>query len=278
MIHIYTGKTGSGKTFQMIKDVYPLWKKGTDIYSNTYLIFGKKGEAGSNILKQPQFYNIFEKLTEKVLTNWHRIRKKPHIPLHRGHIVYFEDITELLEVKNGIILMDEGQNLLEARNWENMPFEFSNKLRQHRKHQLDLYATTQNLGTIDINLRRLVQRWIHCKVIFRLFGLENPNLFTIHTKELKDIDELYNQVDDLQVKVIKKRYFIIHLRIKRIYDTMYDIGFTTLKSIWIQENEKTKLLIIPKTWNLEKGRTQLLLFKYYFDQNKSTFSKPNWKR
>jgi len=269
MIHAYTGKTGSGKTYQMIKDIYPHWYKGTDIYSNTLLLFENfGGKAGANIVERPDQFTLIEKLFEPLKKAYCKYRKKEYKPSRRGQIIYFEDITELIEIKNGIICMDEGQALLEARNWEQLPMEFANKLRQHRKHRLDLYVTTQNLGTIDINLRRLVQRWIHCKDIFALLALRNPSWLSLHLKELKDIDQLYNQVDDLQVEVLKSRYFIIHLFKKRYYDTNYDIGFTTIKSVWIQEKGKKKLLILPKNWSIEKGRTQLLLLKFYLGQNR----------
>lgn len=269
MIHAYTGKTGSGKTYQMIHDIYPHWRQGTDIYSNTLLLFEEfGGRAGSYIHKDPQYFTYAEKILEFFRIAWSAYKKRPHEPLRRGKIIYFEDITELLEIKNGIICMDEAQALLEARNWENLPMEFSNKLRQHRKHRLDLYVTTQNLGTIDINLRRLVQKWIHCTDVFALFGLRNPSWLSIHRKDLKDIDQLYNSVDDLLVDSIKKKYFIIHRFMRRIYDTDYDIGFTTLKSVWIQQDRQKRLLILPKNWSIEKGRAQLLLLKYYFDRNR----------
>jgi len=278
MIYAYTGKTGSGKTFQMIKDVFPRWYNGMDIYSNTYLIFEKwGGRAGANILEHPEVFTPIEKITEYLKLKICLLRKTDYIPKRRGRIIYFEDITELLEIRDGIILMDEGQALLEARNWENLPAEFSNKLRQHRKHNLDLYVTTQNLGTIDINLRRLVQHWVHCRDIFALLGLRNPSWLTVHTKEIKDIDQLYNQVDDLMVESLRTGYFLIHKFTRRYYDTAYDIGFTTYKSVWIQQDQQMKLLILPKKWSIEKGRTQLLLMKYYFDQNKSTTTRKTWK-
>ena len=146
--------------------------------------------------------------------------------------------------------------------------EFSNKLRQHRKHQLDLYATTQNMGTIDINMRRLVQKWSHCKDIFALFWKRNPSWLTIHTREYKDIDELYNKVDDLVVSTIKKNFFIIHKLKKRLYDTLWDIGFKAYKISWLQIKKRKVCIILPKNWTLSNARTQSLLMKYYLDQTK----------
>ena len=266
MIFAFTGKTGSGKTYQMVKEIYARWKTGTDVYSNTYLLFEK--------YERFKFYEVWLYNIQKFFLN---LLKRNVEPQKRGRIIYYEDISEIIEARNGIILMDEGQNLLEARNWENLPAEFSNKLRQHRKHRLDLYVTTQNLGTIDINLRRLVQKWKHTRDVFALFGKRNPNIFSIHITEEKDIDELYNNVDDLLVNSLSHSTFFIHLWKKKLYDTMYDIGFTTLKSVWLQENEKTKLLIIPKKWKLENARTQQLLLKFYLNPTKLIYSKKDWK-
>jgi len=270
MIFLYTGKTGSGKTFQMVKDIYPQWKKGRDVYANTKLFFEKfGGKKNVNIVDNPEEFTRMEKLWDNIkLVVVSKLFKKDLALRHRGNIVYFDDISELIEIKDGIIAMDEAQNLLDSRNWENLPMEFSNKLRQHRKHNLDLYATTQNMGTIDINMRRLVQKWKHSRDIFALFWLRNPSLLTIHSVETKDIDFLYNNVDDLQVPTLKKNYFIIHRWKKRFYDTLWDIGFNFYKIIWIQHNKKKLALIIPKNWNLTKARTALLLQKYYFDRTK----------
>jgi len=276
MIYAYTGKTGSGKTLSMIRDIYPRWYRGTDIYANTFLLFERfGGKAGTNILDNPENFSWLEHAINWVYFKWCLHRNRNYIPKKRGRIIYFEDITELLEVRNGIILVDEGQALLEARNWEALPAEFSNKLRQHRKHNLDLYVTTQNLGTIDINLRRLVQVWVHCTDVFALFWKRNPSWLTVHRKDHKDIDQLYNNVDDLLVNNLHSSFFLISLFTTRLYDTYYDIGFTTLKSVWLQENNKKKLLIVPKTWSLANVRTQQLLLKFYLDQRKSISSDLN---
>jgi len=275
MIYLYTGKTGSGKTYQMIKDVYPKWRRGHDVYSNTLLFFEKfGGQAGSNILDNPENFTFWEKCVNKISFIWAlRVSKKDFRPLRRGHIGYYDDISELIELKDGIILMDEAQNLLDSRNWENLPIEFSNKLRQHRKHNLDLYATTQNMGTIDINMRRLVQRWSHCNDIFALLWLRNPSWLSVHRRDEKDIDELYNKVDDLVVTTKKTHlFFISKFFTRRIYDTLYDIGFKAYKIVWLQREKRRMALIMPINWTLSNARTQSLLLKYYLDQTSSKVS------
>lgn len=269
MIYAFTGKTGSGKTYMMIEAIYPKWLNGVNVYSNTKLDFEKfGGKQDSNIVDNPENFSFIEKVSYFVKGIIYKILKKELKVKKRGKIIYFEDITEILEARDGVICMDEGQNLLEARNWEALPMEFANKLRQHRKHRLDLFTTTQNLGTIDINYRRLVQKWYHVTDMFALLGFRNPSIFTFHKIEEKDIDYLYNSVDDLQVPVLKTKYFTIHPLKKRKYDTMFDIGFTIYTSVWLQKNSDKILLIIPKSMNLSSARQLLSSSKYFFDLSK----------
>jgi len=184
----------------------------------------------------------------------------------------------LIEINNAVIITDEAQNLLDAYNWENTPPELRNKLRAHRHDNLDLYASTQNVGTIDINMRRLVQRWSHCKDIFAFLWFRNPSLLTLHIREYKDIDQLTNKVDDLLVDTVKTEYFFIHYFSRRIYDTLYDIGFKHFKILWIQEKKEKVCLIIPNSWTLSNARTQLLLYRFFLSPNKSSLSRSPWKK
>jgi len=275
MIFLYTGKTGSGKTYQMIKDVYPRWLNGEDIYSNTVLFYEKfGGKAGTNIRDNPENFSYYEKLREFVRYLWFEKYKKVEFePARRGKIIYFDDITELIELKGAVIVMDEAQNLLDAYNWENTPPELRNKLRAHRHDNLDLYATTQNMGTIDINMRRLVQGWKHHKDVFALLWRRNPSWLTIHIQEEKDIDFLTNKVDDLLVPTLRNRYFSIHFFKRRLYDTLFDIGFKCFKILWIEEKGKRICLIIPNNWTLSNARTQSLLYQFFLSRNKLSPSK-----
>lgn len=239
----------------MVKHAYRAWLLGEDIYSNTILYFCKdEKELGANIEEYPKFFSIYEKSKWTILKLFYRIIKKEVEPPSRGKIIYFENINELLEIRDGVILIDEGQVLFNARNWEQLPYEFQYKLQQHRKHRLDLYVTTQNMGTIDITYRRLVQAWYHCKDKFALFGIRNPNLWSIHEVEHKDVDCLYTNVDDLRVETVKTKHFTISRFKRRLYDTMYDIGFKRFRTIWIEIKEKgkytRKVWIIPKQMKL----------------------------
>lgn len=222
MIHVYTGKTGSGKTWSMVQDAFREWKRGADIYSNIPLFF------------EATLPKKVDKLQTWIDSFWPT--KKP------GKVYYYQHIAELLSVRDGIILMDEAQVLINARNWENLPYEFQWKLQQHRKHRLDLYATCQNMGTIDITMRRLVQAWYHCY----------PKFWIFHEKCEKDIDQLYNSVDDLVVDTIKSNLFITHpLWRASLYDTYFDLGFERFQLELTSANSKRRIWIYPKNLSLK---------------------------
>lgn len=238
MIKAFTGKTGSGKTFLMVEEAFYWWKKGTNVYSNTKLDY----ESQIKRMFIPRLKGI--------------VKKNPNY----GKITYFENINEIIDVTDGIIIFDEAQVLFNARLWESLPEEFQYKLQQHRKHNLDLYCTTQNMMSIDITYRRLIHEWIHCKNIFDL-GKSPRIIIGVFKKEYKDVDYLYASVDDLQTPTIKTKFFLIHFFSKTLYDTMYDIGFRKFKTIWLSNSREKYYLIIPKKMTIKQALTEIKMLK-----------------
>jgi len=222
---------------------------GIDIYSNTVLFFGKTGQNGGNIVEYPALFSPLERFRWWLSQKLHKNNQE--IP-RRGRIIYFEHLTEILEAKSALVLFDEAQAIFNARSWESLPLEFQHKLQQHRKHRLDMFCTTQNMGTIAIEYRRLVQVWFHHKEVFTLGN--DPIKFGIFQQETKDIDRLYNNVDDLVVPTLKTKIFFIGWWTKRLYDTYFDIGFKRLRTIWITYKDKSlnthRWLMIPKSKTL----------------------------
>lgn len=254
MIYAFTGKTGSGKTYLMVKEAYKQWLFGRKIYSNTHLDFKNK------------LNKYVEWFYSEILPKY-----------NPGQIVYFENIEEIIDAREGLIIFDEAQVLFNARNWESLPDEFQYKLQQHRKHELDLFCTTQNMGCIDISYRRLVQKWIHCENIWQWGGSPRIKLGIFRMNE-KDIDKLYNSVDDLLTPNINSKLFFIHFWSKQLYDTMYDIGFKRFKSLCLtfldeQLNKTSQFYIIPKKMKLKDAQSALSLWKSALGLKTSK----NWK-
>lgn len=271
MIYAFTGKTGSGKTFNMVKHAYKYWKSGVDVYSNTVLNFSDRLD-GYNMFTYPQGFSYFEKGFFYIRLFILRFFKRVATPATRGKIIYFEDISEILEARNGLILFDEAQVLFNARNWESLPNEFQYKLQQHRKHRLDLFCTTQNIKLIDVNYRRLVQFWLHHEPVFQIGG--SRLLLGLFRIRYKDIDMLWESVDELKVDDVKVKFLFIHKFSRALYDTLYDIGFKRFKTIWLTNyneltNEsKNEYLIIPKEMSLSDAQKVIRLLKFGLVPNK----------
>lgn len=214
MIYAFTGRTGSGKTFLMVRQAFSAWLSGVDIYSNTALFFDNQ----FTIIEK--FLLFFKKLFSKLNPSY-----EVTYPV-RGKIVYFRDIDEITHVQNGIILFDEAQVLFSSRQWDSLSYEFQYKLQQHRKHNLDMYCTTQSILSIDVTYRRLVQSWFYQRCRFRLGS------FGVYTSEYKDVEFLYRDNVEQTVPTLSKRWFIISKLSRYLYDTNFDIGFKKLKTVW----------------------------------------------
>lgn len=234
-IYIYTGKTGSGKTYCMVKDAYKRWLKGQNIYSNTFLFFDEVYKKSLRFFWRKLLRFIF------------------HIDLKCGEISYYEDIVDLFNVRDGLILLDEGQVLLNARSWDSLPRIMSYKLQQHRKHNLDLFATSQSMGCIDKDYRRLIQYWFDCKKFLQLKRFRKVSIiYGIFLKYVKDVDAIWETQNEAKLveNIGWPKLFTIHFLKRRLYDTSYDIGFNYLKIIWVS---KLKIMIISKEMSLSKA-------------------------
>jgi zona occludens toxin (predicted ATPase) len=70
---------------------------------------------------------------------------------------YFKELSELVGVKDALILVDEAGIYLPSQAWKSIPFEFIRQLRQHRHDGLDLWYTAQDMQDVATYLRRLTQ-------------------------------------------------------------------------------------------------------------------------
>ena len=244
MIFAFTGKTGSGKTLTMVNCVYPRWLKGRTIYSNIELNF--------DIDLKRKFFNKCKYYIAK-------IKKKPYKPIQGGKIFYFSDLDDVKHVKNAIILLDEGQEFLHAYDWKNNDREFIRKLRMQRKQGLDVYTTSQNIGSIDINYRRLVQALWYCK------GRYHTPLTYHYLIEKKEIYELSNKnVDDLTIATREKEKKILFKKLSKKYNTLEEVSSNRLKIICLNFGKKQKAFVIPKAIKLSQAIRSINLVKGQF--------------
>lgn len=224
MIYLWSGKTGSGKTFKMVQYARKWYKNGINIYSNIKL--------------------SFEHLKQKTPSN----------------IYYFDSVFDIFDVRDGLIIFDDAGATFNAKSWEAMPIEFTYKLMLHRHHHLDMFATVPNIRSVHIDYRRLVQKWFHCKCFISI-GSEKKHIFSWHKIIPKDIDDITIVEDDTlarnELNIFQKqkrgKHFLIYKGRRKMYDTHANISFKRYKSIWSTEDNKTVSITLPKEMSLAEG-------------------------
>lgn len=302
MITAVTGDLGAGKTYYAVhKLVYKEWKSGRDIYSNTLLLFTDKfRRPGTNIVNNPDAFSRFEHLffnTRMFLypyfNNWFALDNHNYNPDDfyfwrrnrelikfslfnwftyiptRGNINYFSDITELIGLQDCLIFVDEGSAIFDARNWEMLPADFSNDLRQSRKQGKDLVVTTQEMGNIDINYRRVLMVWWECQLT-KLRIWSNPIIAGFSVSKMQRVGDYTRtenaNTENYNLQILKKKWNFITIFAKRKYDTNYLVGFNNLKIIYIERlcnfsnPKKIKFAIVPKKRTYKEVEANILKF------------------
>jgi hypothetical protein len=186
MITVITGLTGAGKTELMTRLIHHEWKQGSTIFTNYPLTFNSD-----------------------------------NTDIHRWH-----NLDELYHLNNGIITIDEGQMLFDARRWASLPMTFLAKITQHRKHNLDIYTTTQDLGQIDVRVRVNIHQLYVCESIFRWPRNDRVKPILMIVKIVRKKRIMTGDTERLQwLKVGSKLHFISRYFTQELYNTYGDINF-----------------------------------------------------
>lgn len=185
MITVITGLTGSGKTWYMTKLIHRDWQAGAVVYANMPLTFSKDNED---------------------ITRWH-------------------NLDELYHLNRGVIAIDEGQKLFDARRWASLPISFAEKIAQHRKDFLDIYTTTQDIGHIDLRIRQNIHELYNCQSVFRWPRNERQHPILQMVRITRKERQISSDTDRLNWKVTnRKTFFISRFFTKSLYDTYATIG------------------------------------------------------
>ncbi len=186
MITVIYGLTGAGKTFLMTQLIYNDWKNGAMLNVNYPIYFS---ENNDNIKR------------------WHQL-------------------DETYNLTQGIIAIDEGQKLFDARRWASLPVGFAEKIAQHRKHHLDIYTTTQDLGNIDLRVRQNIHEVYHCQSVARFPRNDRvkPVLQIIKvTRKIRVMDNNTNRITWKNIGT--KKLYLSRYWTRELYNTYADIGF-----------------------------------------------------
>jgi len=185
-IALYTGRPGTGKTYNLTRDVIKALNSGELIYCN---------------------YKINWEGYEGKKWNWKKL-KFEIVKYPKSNLKYWSKLHELFSVTNGIIVMDEAHIYMRSRNWEKLPEEMERKLAQHRKDGLHIWGTVQAVERIDKIFRELVDYW---------YVFEN-NIFWFTRWEF-DIDQ-----DKMKRFPLSKRFILKDKKIYAMYDTLEKIN------------------------------------------------------
>lgn len=121
-------------------------------------------------------------------------------------IKYYTKISELIDIKKGVILMDEAQIYFNSRNWEALDERLQYKLQQHRKQGLDIWGTAQNVKRLDVVMRELVSNYYECRFV----SLPFLKFVIVREYDIKDAEK----ADDRRASFS----FELHLLKQSIYD------------------------------------------------------------
>jgi len=114
-----------------------------------------------------------------------------HLKEDRTQYNYFatKDWEIILTLQDGIIYFDEGQFILDARNWVNLPVEFRQLLQKGRHEGLDFVCLTQHIMQIDVAYRRLIY---NAKKVYRVFSWKKINfgIFLVFDANLQGENEI----------------------------------------------------------------------------------------
>jgi len=212
MITVIDGLTGSGKTYLMSRLLLKARKLGENIYCNVSLNFPNEN-AG-----------VFR---------WHAL-------------------SETFNIIHGVIGIDEGQKLFDARNWAELPITFADKIASHRHQSLDIITTTQDFGHIDVRIRSNVHERYSCHSVFRFPKNERSKpIFQVIriTRKQRSFDDM-NGIKWSQLAT--RTYFISKFWTKPLYDTYADINLSHF--ICQIKRDKKKWLILLTSRQLSRHR------------------------
>ena len=134
---LITGLPGSGKSLMMATFVYPYLIAGYQVYSNLWL-------------------------------NWKNFDVLGEWDSEKNNLHYYQEIEDIVDVRNCIVICDEIAEPLDPRNWENESGAIRRFFQQHRHHHVDVYGTTQNITLVAKSARIVIDEWTDCFRILRI--------------------------------------------------------------------------------------------------------------
>lgn len=158
MITIIEGLPGAGKSVTTAKASIALLERNLAWYKRS----GVKRKLYSNI-------KFNDKIVESIIAS---ALPDTHVVDLSDWVGYWDDPSELVQLRDVDIVWDEVATHLDSTQWANVPLELKRWLQQHRKFGIEIIGNTQVFPQIDISMRRLTNRVV---TLFKPFGSRDPS-------------------------------------------------------------------------------------------------------
>lgn len=180
-IAAYVGFNGSAKSATMVWDTLPDLAAGRSVLSTVALLAAEKAETPEEAEIAWAAINCLD------------MRPKDDLLMPHPLWIPFKDFRQMLEFKNGVILMDEVQGIADARDAMGLPVQVRNKLFQLRRDDVTLRWSTIDWTAADKRIRNATQVLTYCRGFMPKFQpgrvWATRRLFWLRTYDAQGFDD-----------------------------------------------------------------------------------------
>jgi len=212
MIHLITGKNGTGKTAFSAALISKLLDDEPGKARREQARHDRLGEKVNTLRNKASLYvpentkgwklSREADIVEAGITRYVERSVVTDLEL-RGEfakrVTTIKSHAELAKIHDCYLFLDEAQLYLNARTWSAVPIEIQFLLQQHRKRNIEIFFIVQNARRMDVICRELVGRYWECERPFRFNPLARLFNFNrlIRITEYDATSVLWTAADDM---------------------------------------------------------------------------------
>jgi hypothetical protein len=214
---IFSGLEGSGKSLKLAMLAPAIVTRNSKWFDKQKALY----DAGKQAT-EPVMRSIASNLRfSEEFSDW--AMKEMGVP-----IIYWDNLSELIELENVDVFIDEVGNYFDSRMWTDLSLDARRWLTQGSKMGIELYGTAQDFAQVDKAFRRLVNHLVH---VTKIAGSRRPSATKPPVKRIwgvcstKELDP--QQYDEEKSKFngspLSFRFFYIRKQYCDIFDTTQKI-------------------------------------------------------
>lgn len=180
-IAAYVGFNGSAKSATMVWDTLPDLAAGKLVLSTLALLASEKAESPA------------EAEAAWIAIDCVEMRPKDDLVLPHPQWIPFKDFRQMMDFRDGVILMDEVQGIADSRDSMGLPVQVRNILFQLRRNKVILRWTTIDWSSADKRIRTATQAVTYCVGFMPKFNTGElwgrKQLFWLRSYDAKHFDD-----------------------------------------------------------------------------------------